>query len=117
MTRSWSDIAIACIEADFARSADTHLVALPLSGGVDLFFKDESTHPSGSLKHIVSLAHCFFTRSAMAGCVRYADHCNRSLFRFNSYQRSLFRPPARPPVYRCRAGLHRPREARPDRVL
>src|SRR4029077_20541921 len=34
VTRSWSDIAIACIEADFARSADTHLVALPLSGGI-----------------------------------------------------------------------------------
>jgi len=51
VTRSWSDIAIACIEADFARSADTHLVALPLSGGIDLFFKDESSHPSGSLKH------------------------------------------------------------------
>jgi cysteine synthase A len=51
MPRSWSDLAVARIEADFARSADTHLVALPLPGGVDLFFKDESTHPSGSLKH------------------------------------------------------------------
>ena len=43
------------IEADFQRSADTHLIACPVpalqSAGIDLYFKDESTHPTGSLKH------------------------------------------------------------------
>jgi cysteine synthase A len=35
------------------RSADTHLVVFPLPDwwGVDLYLKDESTHPTGSLKH------------------------------------------------------------------
>lgn len=43
------------IEADFQRSADTHLIAAPVpalvDAGIDLYFKDESTHPTGSLKH------------------------------------------------------------------
>ena len=45
--------AIARIEADFARSADTHLIRfeLPARPGIDLYLKDESTHPTGSLKH------------------------------------------------------------------
>jgi cysteine synthase A len=53
--RAWEHAAIARIEADFQRSADTHLIALPLPGfarhGIDLYLKDESTHPTGSLKH------------------------------------------------------------------
>ncbi len=52
---TWLHGAIARIEADFQRSADTHLIALPLPGlaarGIDLYLKDESTHPTGSLKH------------------------------------------------------------------
>ena len=52
---NWLHTAIARIEADYQRSADTHLVALPLPGfaehGIDLYLKDESTHPTGSLKH------------------------------------------------------------------
>ncbi len=52
---SWLNTAIALIEADYQRSADTHLIALPLPGfaaaGIDLYLKDESTHPTGSLKH------------------------------------------------------------------
>jgi cysteine synthase A len=41
------------IENDFRRSADTHLlkVELPAIPNVDLYLKDESTHPTGSLKH------------------------------------------------------------------
>ena len=51
--RTWVHEAIARIEADFARSADTHLirVELPAHPGIDLYLKDESTHPTGSLKH------------------------------------------------------------------
>jgi cysteine synthase A len=66
--RSWSDLAIARIDADFARSADSHLVALPLPGHVDLFFKDESTHPSGSLKH--RLARSLFLYALCNGWLR-----------------------------------------------
>ena len=51
--RSWVSTAIQTIEADFNRSSDTHLlrVPLPAAPGVELYLKDESTHPSGSLKH------------------------------------------------------------------
>ncbi|MDP2371153.1 PLP-dependent cysteine synthase family protein [Rhodoferax sp.] len=51
----WLEKAVSLIEADYQRSADTHLIRLPLSAfaqcGIDLYLKDESTHPSGSLKH------------------------------------------------------------------
>jgi cysteine synthase len=49
--RDWTALAVHRLEADSRRSADTHLVKLPLSGPVDLYLKDESTHPTGSLKH------------------------------------------------------------------
>ena len=51
--RVWEAEAIARIEADFNRSADTHLIPLPLPGypGIDVYLKDESSHPTGSLKH------------------------------------------------------------------
>jgi cysteine synthase A len=51
--RSWVSTSIQIIEADFNRSSDTHLLRVPLSAvpGVSLYLKDESTHPSGSLKH------------------------------------------------------------------
>jgi cysteine synthase len=49
--RNWTALAVHRLEADSHRSADTHLVRLPLSGPVDLYLKDESTHPTGSLKH------------------------------------------------------------------
>jgi cysteine synthase len=51
----WLNAAIAAIEADVQRSADTHLIQLRLpalaAAGIDLYLKDESTHPTGSLKH------------------------------------------------------------------
>ena len=51
--RSWVHRAIALIEADFQRSADTHLIKLDLPAlpRIDFYLKDESTHPTGSLKH------------------------------------------------------------------
>jgi cysteine synthase len=51
--REWAREAIAVVEADANRSADTHLLPFPLpaSWGVDLYLKDESSHPTGSLKH------------------------------------------------------------------
>ncbi len=51
--RDWCDEAIRRIDADFARSADTHLLRVDIPGvpGCPLYFKDESVHPTGSLKH------------------------------------------------------------------
>ena len=49
----WVKGAVARINADFNRSADTHLIKvdLPKFPGISLYLKDESIHPSGSLKH------------------------------------------------------------------
>jgi cysteine synthase A len=51
--RAWIDRAVKKIEADVARSADTHLLHIPMPAfpKVALYLKDESTHPTGSLKH------------------------------------------------------------------
>lgn len=50
---NWVNQAIEKIEADFRRSSDTHLIKLdwPIFDCVDIYLKDESTHPTGSLKH------------------------------------------------------------------
>jgi cysteine synthase len=51
--RGWLSDALQRIEADACRSADTHLIPLrlPEAPGIDVYWKDESTHPTGSLKH------------------------------------------------------------------
>lgn len=51
--RQWCEEAVRRIEADFTRSSDTHLirVELPRYRGITLYLKDESSHPTGSLKH------------------------------------------------------------------
>ena len=51
--RSWTNEAVRRIEADYNRSSDTHLIlhALPGAPGITLYLKDESSHPTGSLKH------------------------------------------------------------------
>lgn len=51
--RNWRMEAVRRIEADFNRSADTHLIRLdlPRHPGITLYLKDESSHPTGSLKH------------------------------------------------------------------
>jgi cysteine synthase A len=52
-SRTWISNAVRIIEADFNRSADTHLIPLPLPAlpGLHVYLKDESSHPTGSLKH------------------------------------------------------------------
>jgi cysteine synthase len=52
-SRAWADEAVRRIEADANRSTDTHLHAFPLpeAWGIDMYLKDESVHPTGSLKH------------------------------------------------------------------
>jgi cysteine synthase A len=53
VNRAWVREAVRLIEADANRSADTHLHVFPLPAewGIDLYLKDESVHPTGSLKH------------------------------------------------------------------
>lgn len=53
MDRIWVHEAIAKVEADANRSADTHLIPVPVPThlGVEVYLKDESAHPTGSLKH------------------------------------------------------------------
>ena len=70
LDRDWICAAIGKIEADFNRSADTHLLKLDLPGlaGVDLYLKDESTHPSGSLKH--RLARSLMLYGICSGWIR-----------------------------------------------
>lgn len=68
--RDWLHWAVGEINADQARSADTHLIRLPVDGlvGIDIYLKDESTHPSGSLKH--RLARSLFLYALCNGKIR-----------------------------------------------
>jgi len=68
--RAWTLEAIQRIEADFNRSSDTHLIKLdlPCLAGIGLYLKDESTHPSGSLKH--RLARSLFLYGLCNGWIR-----------------------------------------------
>src|SRR4029453_6242568 len=52
-TRTWVSEAIRKVGADATRSAATPLTVFPtpLGSGVDLYLKDESVPPTGSLKH------------------------------------------------------------------
>jgi cysteine synthase A len=58
------------IEADANRSADTHLHVFPLPAewGINLYLKDESVHPTGSLKH--RLARSLFLYGLCNGWIR-----------------------------------------------
>ena len=69
-TRAWVNEAVRRVEADANRSADTHLLAFPLPAewGIDLYLKDESTHPTGSLKH--RLARSLFLYGLCNGWIR-----------------------------------------------
>ncbi len=51
--KHWRAESIRRIEADYNRSADTHLIKLdlPRYPGITLYLKDESSHPTGRLKH------------------------------------------------------------------
>ncbi|MGI2258340.1 PLP-dependent cysteine synthase family protein [Shewanella sp. GXUN23E] len=70
MDASWVNQAIDKIEADFQRSADTHLIKLelPFLNGIDIYLKDESTHPTGSLKH--RLARSLFLYALCNGWIK-----------------------------------------------
>lgn len=67
----WINYAVKTIEADFQRSADTHLIKLDLPSldAIDIYLKDESTHPTGSLKH--RLARSLFLYAICNGWVSH----------------------------------------------
>ncbi len=68
--RDWTRRAIDILEADGRRSADTHLVMPDFPGlrGISIYLKDESSHPTGSLKH--RLARSLFLYGICNGCIR-----------------------------------------------
>ena len=68
--RAWLNAAIATVQSEGNRTSDTHLLAVPLPAewGVDLYLKDESTHPTGSLKH--RLARSLFLYGLCNGWIR-----------------------------------------------
>jgi len=68
--RAWVSEAIRLVDADANRSADTHLHLFPMpeSTGVDLYLKDESVHPTGSLKH--RLARSLFLYALCNGWIQ-----------------------------------------------
>ncbi|MHA7269889.1 PLP-dependent cysteine synthase family protein [Arthrobacter sp. HLT1-20] len=68
--RRWLAEAIRVVKAEGTRSADTHLLQLPILAkrGIDIYLKDESTHLTGSLKH--RLARSLFLYSLANGWIR-----------------------------------------------
>ncbi|WP_437887248.1 PLP-dependent cysteine synthase family protein [Phytobacter sp. V91] len=70
MNSDWVKHAISEINADYQRSADTHLIrlTLPAFKGIELYLKDESTHPTGSLKH--RLARSLFLYGLCNGWIK-----------------------------------------------
>lgn len=74
--KDWVRQAIRAIHADMHRSADTHLLRFPLApkweeAGLSLYLKDESTHPTGSLKH--RLARSLFLYALCNGKIAGPD--------------------------------------------
>lgn len=69
---NWVAQAVKKIEADLHRSADTHLfrLNLPNLNNAELYLKDESTHPTGSLKH--RLARSLFLYALCNGKIKEA---------------------------------------------
>ncbi|MGF3056241.1 PLP-dependent cysteine synthase family protein [Microbacterium sp. YY-01] len=67
---AWVSSAIRMLEADANRSADTHLHVFPLPAqwNIDLYLKDESVHPTGSLKH--RLARSLILYGLVNGLIR-----------------------------------------------
>jgi cysteine synthase A len=66
----WEHEAVSRLESDFNRSADTHLIKLPncICPNIDVYLKDESIHPSGSLKH--RLARSLFLYALCNGWIK-----------------------------------------------
>lgn len=72
--RAWTQRAVDLLLADGQRTADTHLIKMNFQGLPDIciYFKDESTHPTGSLKH--RLARSLFLYGICNGRIQEGTH-------------------------------------------
>lgn len=115
MTNSWVKYAIGEIEADFQRSADTHLIRLnlPAFPGICLYLKDE--HPPDRQPETPpgALAVPLW---AVQRLDHREHHHHRGLFRQHRGVRSLLRSSDRPAVHRGDAILHRAPQGGADRL-
>lgn len=70
----WTRTALKVLSSDQLRTSDTHLYRLdiPALAGIDIYLKDESTHPTGSLKH--RLARSLFLHAICSGKIREGTH-------------------------------------------
>lgn len=70
MKQAWQQHAIQLLRSDMHRTSDTHLYRLNLLcfPDIDIYLKDESTHPTGSLKH--RLARSLFLHALSSGRIR-----------------------------------------------
>lgn len=71
---NWTRTALKILSSDQLRTSDTHLYRLdiPSLHGIDIYLKDESTHPTGSLKH--RLARSLFLHAICSGKVEQGTH-------------------------------------------
>ena len=116
---SWVGRAILRIEADYQRSADTHLIPLPLPAfaahGIDLYLKDESTHPTGSLKH--RLARSLFLYALCNGWIGEGTTVVEASSGSTAVSEAYFARLLGLPFIAVMPSEHLAREDRADRVL
>ena len=108
--RAWLKEAVRKVQADANRSADTHLLRFPLpeQWGIDLYLKDESTHPTGSLKH--RLARSLFLYGLCNGWIRPGKPGHRGVQRLDGRLRGVLRQADRRALHRGDAAHDQPRE-------
>ena len=113
----WVAEAIRRVEADANRSCDTHLHVFPLPPrwGVNLYLKDESVHPTGSLKH--RLARSLFLYGLANGWIGPATTVVEASSGSTAVSEAYFARLARSAVHRGDARLDLAGEDRADRVL
>ncbi len=104
--RTWTFRAIELLQGDRRRSADTHLLNPVFKGltGLSIYLKDESTHPTGSLKH--RLAHSLFLYGICNGNIREGTTVVEASSGSTAVSEAYFAQHARPAVHRRRAALH-----------
>jgi cysteine synthase A len=114
---NWASTAIRKIEADFNRSSDTHLIPLqiPALPQIQLYFKDESTHPTGSLKH--RLARSLFLYGLCNGWIRYNTTIIEASSGSTAVSEAYFRPFAGSALHRGDAAWYISRENPLHRIL
>ena len=114
--RDWVDEAVRRVEADANRSADTHLVRFPLPArpSVDLYLKDESTHPTGSLKH--RLARSLFLYALCNGQIAEGTTVIEASSGSTAVSEAYFARMLGPAVRRGDARVDQRREDRADRA-